>query len=401
MKYIIFTPNIANIGGAQLYTKRRAQFLIKNGYEVKIITSKSTPLLIEAFKDFDILTIKQFASFKYTPTFYSNRLIRKISDFIGNADYIESHTLNDAIFCEIIAKKLKLKSIVYLLLESKISALKDERFRSFYEFKLKRGELWGLSEPSLDIIFERNIDKGLNNFINIGFDVNEFSNDDTFFLPQKKEDSDFIIATITRLEKEYLIDFITSVYKFCEGKNFTTHLMVYGDSRIPGLKAKLKSTYKGNANLSIYWPGYLNPIPSKLFKTVDVYAGMGTTVVNSIAMGCPTLVIDPRTNQCAGIFGKEINNFGYSTDQLFSIEEKLFEIYNLSGFERKKLSDHSIDFFYKNYENKIVMQKAQDLIKNSKIDKEYYNFDFNYSLQESLYKIFVSLKTLKYLITQK
>ncbi len=394
--YIIFTPDIADLGGAQLYVIRRAKYLKNKGFIVKIITTNDSPLIIKEFDLFPVLKINVFSSLKYIPIRYRNWLLNEICNFIHSADIIESHTLSDSIFCELIANRLKIKHIIYLLNESKISQLKDKRIIGFFDFKLKRKEIYGISNSSLSLIFERNFIMSENLFINIPFDVNEFSLSDSYFYPKNVKEKDFVIATITRLEKEYLIDFIESVYKFSLNTGFITHLMIFGDSKKPGLINQLKSKYKSTNKIKIYWPGYLNPIPVNLFKRLDCFIGMGTTVVNSIAAGCPTLVIDPRTKKCAGILSKDTNNFAYASDIIFEVGEKLHEIKELSLENRQELSKLSIEFFRENYELSTMMNKMDALISCSDQSKTYYEFKFKYTAIEKCYVLYNKFKILKH-----
>lgn len=387
--YIIFTPDIADLGGAQLYVLRRAKYLLKTGYKVKIITTSSSPLMLTEFSKFEILTLSINTSYKYILPKKRDKLINEIINFIGGgAKIIESHTLNDAIICEIIATRLNSKHIIYLLSEVPINSLMDKTLINYFEFKLKRMEIFGITNQSLSIVFGRELKINDNNYVNVPFDVDEFSQDTIFFFPEIKEETDFIIATIARLEKNYVIPFIESVYNFAKNKKFRTHLIVYGDSKYSYLKSKLLDKFKNINNLNIYFPGYLTPMPKLLLKKIDVFVGMGTSVINSISQGCPTLVVDPRTNRCAGILGRDVFNFGYPENHLeFSFEDKLDEIKSLTPEQIVELKQISKTFFLNNYELNIVMTKFDKLIDESSKKAEYWRFGFQYSLLEKIYML--------------
>lgn len=384
--YIIFTPSIANIGGAELYVMRRAVYLKSKGWNVKIITSIGSPILIKEFDYFPTLIINFNASFKYIPAKKKEIVLNQIFDFIGISNIIESHTLHDAIICEVIAQKKHLKHIIYLLQESPIKNIRDKKINQFFNFKLYRKELFGITNQSLSLIFDRRINESLNNYVNVPFDIRELDKGtDNFFFPNTSK-RDFVIATISRLEKEYVVPLIKSIYNFSNNNKLKLQLIIYGDSKDQKVKQKLELQFKNTNKLNIYFPGYLFPLPYNLFSKLDAFLGMGTSVVNSIAAGCPTLVIDPRSYKCAGILAKDISNFAYAENEIeYSIEQKLLEIKSMNEVELNTLKKRSLIFFNENYEMNSVLKKMDTLIESSKKNIVYWQFDFEYSFIEKLY----------------
>jgi len=52
--YLILASSIAGIGGAELYTLRKAQYLAKLGYVPIIFASSTEPLLLKEFESFKV-----------------------------------------------------------------------------------------------------------------------------------------------------------------------------------------------------------------------------------------------------------------------------------------------------------------------------------------------------------
>lgn len=392
MTYIIFTPDLGLIGGAQLYAIRRAKFLVQNGYEVKFITTNYNSLMLDDLNAYPVLKVELPSLIKYLSQKKRQELERRVIGFIHKADIIESHTLNDAVFCEILAEKLGIKHVVYLLNEFKLADLRDKALKSFFEYKLKRHELFGITNQSLSIVFNGEITADENRFVNVPFDRDEIISYNAYFFPIVKSQKDFIIATIGRLEKSYIEPLISGVFNWASTKDITVHLVVYGDSSDKFRQPLLRRKYQDNEHVKLYLPGYINPIPKSLFSRINVFAGVGTAVVNSISQSCPTLVIDPRTGKCAGILGRDITNFGYSeNDRDYSIEQKLDEIQNMSSAEIEELKTDGRELFENEFEKSRAMCKLDDFIRTSAREKEYWRFSFKYSLVELIYVFLISL----------
>ena len=70
-KYVIITPNLSNMGGAQMYIRNKLIYLRENGWDVDIICGMNKNAVIPEFKEYsdiypEILFPQHYYSVKYT-----------------------------------------------------------------------------------------------------------------------------------------------------------------------------------------------------------------------------------------------------------------------------------------------------------------------------------------------
>ena len=101
--YLLITPSISNLGGAQLYILRRAKYLICQGFSVKVIISHHNGdnfILKDQFLEIPTLFLNQLRN---PISFYSKKkidlIVSTILDFVKgyNGGIIESSSLETAI----------------------------------------------------------------------------------------------------------------------------------------------------------------------------------------------------------------------------------------------------------------------------------------------------------------
>lgn len=95
-KYLILTPRVSSLGGAQLYVSRRATYLYQKGIEVYIVTYDSNDYF--KAKDFEKFPILNINELKKYPAILQKKRIKKIVDkiifFIGGVTenlVVETH----------------------------------------------------------------------------------------------------------------------------------------------------------------------------------------------------------------------------------------------------------------------------------------------------------------------
>jgi hypothetical protein len=387
--YLIITPSISNLGGAQLYVLRRAKYLISNGYCVKFIVSHHNSgnfILENKFAEIPVLHLNQIRN---PILLYSKKKIDSIICTIQlflkefNNGIVETNSLQLSVWGELISSKLNLKHIIYLLAEPRASAYGFYPGYNFFEYKLNRGEFYGTTEYALSLIFGKQIERDINNFVNVPFDPSELTE---LSIPRIEtaniDENSFIIGTITRLEKLYLKPFIESCIRLArkhEHMKFT--LIIAGGSEDVYILNHLNESYNPATlnipNLYILFTGYIKLLGRDFFKILDVFAGQGTASINAISQGCATLNIDPITNQCSGIFGVDVENFAYPKNgNIYKIEDKLeslmldIELFKLAKLKGPELFDrqYSVDFCFNNLDN---------LINSSSNEDKYYPFRFS------------------------
>lgn len=345
--YIIVTYNVCNQGGAQLYVLRRVKYLRQQGYEVHIIVSFDNGNFILK-EDFSGFPIHYYPELKKQPLRYSikktNKILNRIiSDLhISNSNiYIESHTLLLGLWAEKIAFRLSAKHLIYCL--SELPPIRQARLypgRKFFEAKYECGELYGCSSKSIEKIFDRTFSS--NNYVNIAFDEKELAEESSPKLNIKVEEKEFVILTVTRLDKTYVEPLVHATCQLA--KKYPTQsfkLIIAGGSKTKGREEYLFKTFSNDkvriSNLKIIFTGYINALGKDIFNFSNVFVGMGTASINAISQKCLTLNIDPLAdNSCSGFFGMDTTNFAYPDDgKHYTIFEKLEQAYRLESSERE------------------------------------------------------------------
>ena len=372
-KYLILTFNVCNMGGGQLFVLRRARHLANNGYDVHIVVTFHTEYfpLKEQFGDFHLYYIPEMV---HTSSLYSNKRVREIIDNLKNkigedSDLlIESHTLPTTEWGELIAGEYGAKHLAYPLAEPKVSQYRFAPGIRIFNEKLKRGEFYGCSSTSLSEIFEK--DDVPSNYVNIGYDEKELYDKCDPKLNINKGINDYLITTVTRLDKIYVEPLIENTILLADKyphQNFI--LLIAGGSKTPGREEYLFSKYTdekiNKSNLRVIFSGYIEKLGRDIFQMTDVFVGMGTAVINAISQCCITLNIDPRNNMryASGFFGVDTTNFAYSENgEFFSIVDKLEEAYLMSAEEKNKISMLGRKLYEEAFEDDACMNKLDDIV---------------------------------------
>lgn len=370
--YIIITPKLSSLGGAELYAIRRAEYLKEKKIEVILVAQEidNKVLKIEEFKT---LEIKELIS----DSIFSRKIqLEKINEYIENnfddfdEVYVETNFLRHVFLGEKIAKKYFGRHIFYMLVEMELYKTK---YIELLKFKLDRNEMIGVNNRTLDISLGKYWDdKYKESYVNVGFSKKEIKEDNVLNKKYIKNKS-FRILTISRLEKTYIENLIKDVIKLSEKySNISFELVIIGDSKNKKIRKKLENKYKMQNNSMISFLGYVYPLKKNYFYESDIFVGMGTAAISGIAMGCATICIDPRNNKASGYFGVDTNNCAYSkndkTYEIFDLIEKIVLNPNLKNIIEKK----GEKIFAKEYELIQTMKKLDNYIFFNNLKKEYW-----------------------------
>ena len=386
--YLIITPNLDNIGGAQLYALRRAKYLKKRGYKVIFIVNSCEKIFLKDFYKFQILQ-QSFIQLQFLSE--NSKEIKEIINKLNikGKVLIESNSIYN--FSEIFAKKLNTVNYIYLLAENDICNM--PLYKEYLLEKLKNKEIIGVSKESLRISYGNLWNNFFENrYVNIGFDLNEIKNNK--ILAKKynfnKNKNIFRILTITRLDKTYVNQLIEDSLKLAmKYRNRNIELIIVGDSNDENIKKDLEKKYKDKNNFKIRFLGYINPLFSEIYKTSDIFIGMGTALINAASFKLPSIGIDPRNNKSSGYFGYDLMSFGYrADDKTFEIFDKLNEALSnekaINFYGEKAYELFEKEFLFLN-----VMKKLDSYILEEKKVINYYKIENTnrMKLKKILYKL--------------
>lgn len=260
---------------------------------------------------------------------------------------------------EIISSSFKCKHFIYFLSEPNIRSNSNRCYCDFFLFKLNRNELIGISDKSLKIIFKDLYKDEKNNYVNVPFDSNEIVEKTQTTIFSGINPKSFIIATVSRLSKSYIEPLINDILVFAsQNPHRTICFIVIGDDDNKEILTSLKRKYeKVIRNLEIMFPGYVYPFGKDFFKKIDVFIGMGTSVIMAISQKCVTITIDPISNNASGILGVTNMNFAYpNNEKLYDTKDLLDELINCSVFFEKS-QNMGFELYQKEYSYDTVMQK--------------------------------------------
>lgn len=308
--YIFLTTSIARVGGAQLYIARKANFLIEDGWEVMILHYAPGEIMIDFNKQIKTRLKYELA---FTPSLFSKKRVDKILDAIANycvgtdsEVVIESHTINLALWGEVLAPKIKGKHLIYLLSE-KFPALNNETI-NYLKFKYDINSLFGITPVSLKQIFtiEGNELAYLNAIGCSNNNVDDVPND----LMDNYKKSDWNILSIGRLDKEYIVPVFQSLANYADfHKDKHISLILVGGAYRKHNHKRAVSIFKRCRNVSIVDVGYSWPIPLSCFHNSDLTIASSGSAMIAESVGSPVIVIDGNDYMPIGIYGRTTNSF--------------------------------------------------------------------------------------------
>ena len=329
-KFILLSYSLGGMGGGQMYQNNKLNFMIKNGYNSTAIYSKKDDIIIKDLKKYAKNYIELLS---INPILLSKRKINIVIDEIvsltGNIDnntIIESNNKVSAIWGEIIAQKYNALNVVYII-DEKVGSL-DKTLVNFFEFKRKRLELFGIKEETYEMIFnEKPIERGYSYILPLVCSnvVSEYSNE----ILTNIEYSELNLATIGRLEKDYVPTLLEEIKKFANNHSdiTITYVMVGGSNRRGDFK-KIRNIFKEVKNLKLFLVGNIFPIPIDFLNQIDIFVSSAGSAIVSCGQGKPTITIDARDYHSIGILNYDTKNMVFrENEEKITICDKLEFLY--------------------------------------------------------------------------
>jgi hypothetical protein len=368
--YIFFTPNINNLGGAEIYVSNKANWLSMNGYRVVIISTKKGDILLKDLYKHRESIITELA---WPPHFYCKfrreLIINKIIKIIGEtkeASIIESNSILISPWGEIVANHLNSKHIVFSLQEINSTKFKDLFY--FVDFKNKRGELAGIKQESFKNIFKNTWNKTR---VLVAYQDNS-PKDIKCEIKEKIRPADFTIASIGRLEKPYVIPILKDVVNYVKQKqDYKFNFLFIGGTDHSVQLNRIKKIVKGTDNLKLYITGFIYPVPISLIMVPDLFISSAGSCRMSAMHGKLTISIDTNDFKPIGIFGVNTNNTIHRVNEEKVELENLIDDILMKNLYKSSEFKYNVDPIEPNYQDHI------NFINNSRKSKDYYQFDFD------------------------
>ena len=384
-KYIILTPSVGDMGGAQMYTANKVEYLKENGWDVAVYYCLPyKKLLIEELKAFDenFLPDMQYG-IQYLPKTRKRKVLDTICQETSNykETVIETHLVSLAVWGEMIAKRIEGRHVINFL-EEHPHAL-SRREADYYEFKLKRREILNASEFSLKRLFGGFYKEGYSQFEHKSdfFCSNVVS--DAGFDNSSVKKADFNLLSIGRLDKPYIETLVLELKKFAQ-KNikYSFNIHFVGGSNSGTVEKWIEQELGSMENVNLYLYGFVYPIPSGLIDITDIAIASANSILVTSERGCPTISIDMTDFGGIGVFGYTTENkFNRTTEPFIPVSELLEQVLinkTLVVNKKEKSTQRSA-------KSKKLMEENVSYIKCMDAKKEYFDEKRIYSAKERLY----------------
>lgn len=384
-KYIILTPSIGDMGGAQMYTANKVEFLRENGWDVAVYYSLPyKKLLIDKLKEYDAnyLTDMQYG-IQYLPTKRKSKVLATICHNAHSYEevIIETQLVALAGWGEMIAKRTEGRHVVNFL-EEHPHALSCREAR-YFEFKLKRREILNATEVSLKRLFGVYYkEEYLQYEHKSGFFCSNVVSD-TSFDNSSIALADFNVLTIGRLDKPYIETLVLELKKFSKDhsqNSFNFHFV--GGSNSGSMEKQIEQEFDSVENVNLYMYGFVYPIPSGLIELADVAVASANSILVTAERGCPTICIDMADYGGIGIYGyTTTNKFKRTTEPFVPISELMENVLIKKSIGADKKEGTAKD----SVRIKSQMEESVSYIKSMEEKKEYFDEKEIYSSLEGCY----------------
>lgn len=382
-KYIILTPTLGNMGGAQMYAANKCIYLENHGWEVNVFYYQDFPIKIKSLKKHKSNLIPDFSyGFYFIPAKRRREILDQIKAFVNNNDnvIVESHLISLAYWGELVAKEVGGRHIINFL-EEEVPVFND-RQSAFCLYKLKRWEFMNAQEMSLRRVFKK---KFKDEFLQYEHRVNFMCTNVVDESDDKHYDfntCDYSILSIGRLDKPYVFSMLEEIKKFVrEFSQHTFNLIFVGGSNSGEEEDRIPTVFHEFSNVNVYMLGFTFPIPLSILKLADVGIASSNSILVTAELGIPTIAVDMYDYNAIGVYGYTTHNKFLRTDEpITPISVLLKDVLIDDTYPKSEPSSANYsDAMDKEFEKEVAFLK-----KSSGNEKVYYNVDAIYSRKKHL-----------------
>lgn len=315
-KYIFLTFAIQRIGGGQCYVASKAKYLEELGWTVFVFSGgspKSKTICPIPYLDKyrpNMLLALDYPLHKL-PRCVVDKSLKSLMRMIGDVSHgeeivIESHHDTLALWGELLAKKIHARHVFFALTEHyRKKGLCYEEKIDFFMKKFDRGEIL-CNYTTANRLFE-----GYRTFKESDIEAalldEEPVQDVSCPLVESLKQLDYNICYIGRADKPYVPNILAGVRAFAERHSGNAiQLVLVGDMK--SVRELLINISTNSTNLSIIQLGPLHPLPSSLFRIVDVVIAGSGSARCSVEHGALTILADPESKMSMGLLGYDTND---------------------------------------------------------------------------------------------
>lgn len=364
-------PRIGGMGGAQMYALNKLKYMKACGWDVKVIYSYNDDMHIHELKKMG----EKIDELAYSPYLFADKIKASISNKISllcrnyKQIIIESTCLQEALWGEIVARKVGAKHIIYLLQET--NEIFDEQWYKYLKFKHDRRELVSINKTSLYDMFKPFHPIAIEESYELdALSSNVVQDYDCELVKSIQSDtSDFTVGFLSRLDKPFVIPCLSQFrdYVLINNKRIFKLIIIGGAFANSNVIKKINTLFAGIENVHVFMTGTLFPIPRKLIQICDVFLSSAGSAIVVDCEGIPTITFDANDHCPIGIYNITTNNVTFrGQEPLIKLEILLNQIL----LEKKCIKQT------KNTKKEIIeFSKHLEFIDKSEIKKEYFNVD--------------------------
>ncbi len=374
MKRYILLSTFFDMGGGQLYTRNKTDYLKKNGWKVDVYTGRTGQLMLSEMSEYENNYYKEL---NFSPFYASPKRRKEIIDIISqDRDYeeivIESAKQPMALWGELIAANLGAKHVFFDLDEN--FPVYDKWYYEFIDFKHQRRELAGIMPFSLIRMFNKYKEVSATECYSLKFLCENTISEQNNYVMEGIAKTDINFGCISRLDKDYIIPMMEEVVKFSQAHpQLSVSFVLVGDSTCPSILERLKAIASQAEHMRFYALGYLSPIPKALIDYVDYFIGTSGSAVMTAAAGKITIAVDTVTCVPIGIIGYDIDTGIFADNNaqhtLFQYLEHLHFQADKNKITSKIRANKNLFFDYME-----EFHSHMAFIQNSEPEKEYFAF---------------------------
>lgn len=298
-----------------MYIRNKVLSLRENGWMVDVILAQRGKAKLSELQEFDFvipeLSFEIFNYSKKTKERVINEIVNRIQIDFPDEVVIESTCISESSWAEAVAERLGAKHISFLLQEENI--VRNSGMQKFFAFKHARKELFGISETSLQMMFESfsPISKEESYWLPAYCNNVEADVDSPFIHQMNSLNYDYLIGMLSRLDKPFVLPAITDFYQYAQkhqDKKFVLLLMGDAPKDFDALEQIKKILNRQVSNVTLIATGYMYPVPTRLMEKCDAFftsAGSSWTCMRS---GVPTITYDGNDLKPIGILGRTTMN---------------------------------------------------------------------------------------------
>lgn len=321
--YMFMVYAVVGMGGGQMYVNNKCRFLTDRGWKVMIFSGLQGELVIHELESYPTYT---FPELNIMPNVFKEKDKRKFVDTMvkcigaetNDEIVIESSFSPGTYWGEILACRLRARHIVCFL-DERPDLIIYEEYIPFFEFKLKRKELAGISKKSLPLLFRDKviINEKNNSWLPMACTnvVEDYSNK-TIEDVLKSIGNEKVFCCIGRLEKEYVFAAAEAFLKYVTTFNEKRYVLLFvGASDNVNEEQRIKNLFVGLKHVRLFMVGHIYPLPKVLFEHVDLVVASAGCASVAYAQNAKTISVDANDSKAIGVMGYTTQNSLYREEE--------------------------------------------------------------------------------------